>query len=131
MIILLIIFIGVNVSSQNINESDDTTLYYEVDKYPVLVTDSCEYELNELKEFINLNIQYPTNDIDCTGKVYISFVIEKNGAVSNKKFLRKLCPGFDENAMSVVDLMTVWKPGYKDNKPVRTVICIPIGFMGE
>jgi hypothetical protein len=124
----LVILTNSKTNSQNIVPIIDTTIYYDVDQYPILITEQREYELKDLKEFIKLNIKYPDNGMDCQGKVYISCVVEKDGHISSKKYIRKLCKGFDENALSVVDLMKKWKPGYKNNKPVRTWIVIPIGF---
>lgn len=113
-------------------ESDnitDSTVYILVDSLPVLIVNDKLYKIQNIKEFINENLKYPANDVDCVGRVYISFIIEKDGTVSNKKYIRKLCPGFDENAMDVIDLMRKWKPGLKDGYPVRTQLTFPISFV--
>lgn len=112
-------------------EQSDTTVYIIVDKYPVLLTDGKEYQLAELKNFIHQHLEYPDNGNDCTGAVYISFIVEKGGTISNKKYVRRLCPGFDENAMKVIDLMKNWKPGIKDGKVVKTKIIVPVRWMLE
>jgi protein TonB len=109
----------------------DTTVYLSVESYPVLITQEREYQIKELKEFIQMNLKYPENGMDCIGKVFISFIVEKDGSLSNKKYVRKLCPGFDENAMSVVDSMKKWKPGMINDESVRTMLTIPISWRVE
>ena len=112
-------------------EKTDTTIYIIIDENPVLLTETRNYEISELKYFIVENIKFPQNEIDCMGSVYISFIVEKNGNVSNKKFERKLCEGYDKEAMKVIDLMTTWKPGLLKGIPVRTKITLPIRYLYE
>lgn len=122
---------NVNSASDKSIEKTDTTVYIIVDENPVLLTEARNYEMSELKYFIVENIKFPQNEIDCMGSVYISFIVEKNGNVSNKKFERKLCEGYDEEAMKVIDLMTNWKPGLLKGIPVRTKITLPIRYLYE
>lgn len=98
----------------------NTTIYSVVDKYPVLIANNQHYEIERISEFIQKNTLYPNNDADCQGSVIISIIVEKDGTVKKKEFVRKLCPGFDENAMKVIDLMVKWKPGIRNGKTVRT-----------
>lgn len=105
---------------------NDTTVYVSVESYPILITSEKEYKIGELNEFIKMNLKYPDNGLECTGKVYISFIVEKDGCVSNKKIIRKLCPGFDEYSMQIVDLMIQWIPGKIENDTVRTLITVPV-----
>nr|WP_320000138.1 energy transducer TonB [uncultured Draconibacterium sp.] len=110
-------------------EKEDTTVCLIVDEYPILLADDKEYKNEELKEFISKHIRYPENGIDCTGRVYISFVVEKNGAITNKEYIRKLCDGFNEEAMRIIDMMKNWKPGLINGVPVRTKIAVPVIFL--
>ena len=123
---LWIIIIPCILYGQNKNNTNDTIVYTEVDYWPELVTPAKTYKFSELKEFVKLKLEYPVNGDDCIGSVFISFIVEKDGTISNKEYLKKLCPGFDENAMKVVDKMTTWIPGKKNNKAIRTKIIIPI-----
>ncbi len=125
------------IDSSNLEENEkneleiDTTIYLIVDTTPVLVTSDKTYEITELKQFIMENIKYPQNGADCMGSVFISFVVEMNGTISNKKYIRKLCEGYDEEAMKVIDLMTNWKPGILKGKPVRTRLTLPVRYRYE
>ncbi len=122
-ILMLLMTISMTVVAQ---EKVDTTAYIMVDRYPVLITNDGKFHIEKLKEFINKNLEFPDNGNDCIGAVYISFIVEKNGEISNKRYVRKLCPGFNENAMKVIDLMNTWEPGIKEGKVVRTQITVPI-----
>jgi len=106
--------------AQNNATKKDTTIYSVVDKYPVLIANNQHYEIERISEFIQKNTLYPNNDADCQGSVIISIIVEKDGTVKKKEFVRKLCLGFDENAMKVIDLMVKWKPGIRNGKTVRT-----------
>ncbi len=113
------------------SEKEDTMVCLIVDKYPILLADNKEYKIEELKDFILKHIRYPSNGIDCIGSVYISLIVEKDGSVSNKEFLSKLCEGYDEEAIKVIDLMTKWKPGLIEGIPVRTKLTLPLKYKYE
>ena len=63
--------------------------------------------------FLAANISYPqtARDKGVEGRVYISFVVEKDGSVSDVKVLRGIGDGCDEEAVRVVRSMPNWKPG--------------------
>ncbi len=110
------------------SEKEDTMVCLIVDEYPILIADEKEYKTEEIKNFITKHIRYPNNGTDCIGNVFISFIVEKDGSVSGKKFFRKLCEGYDEEAMKVIDMMTKWKPGLIKGVPVRTKMILPLRY---
>ena len=57
-----------------------------------------------------------------------SFIVEKNGKVSNIEIVRGLGYGCDEEVIRLLKMMPVWKPGKKDGKPVRVKLSIPVQF---
>ena len=124
-VICLTVFFNLDISAQEIIPANDTTVYYSAEEYPVLIKADREYKLNEIQEFIKYKMNYPVDETECTGKVLISFYIEKDGTVSNKKFIQKLCPKIDKNSMSIVDLMEKWKPAMSGEKPIRLKVTIP------
>lgn len=84
-----------------------------------------------LYQFIAANIKWPNTQCDCTGKVYVTFVVEKDGSITNPKLIRDICDmhcGFGEEALRVVKLMPKWKPGQHRGKPVRVQFNLPINF---
>ena len=86
--------------------------------------------MDALMEFISTSIKYPEDAVDegKEGRVFVSFVVEKDGSVSNIKVLRGVCKSIDEEASRVVRAMPKWKPGMKDGKPVRVSFQLPITF---
>ncbi len=83
-----------------------------------------------LLRFIAENTQYPlealTNKIE--GKVFIQFVIEKDGSVSNVKLLRGIGSGCNEEAIRVVKMLPKFKPGMQNGQAVRVQYNVPIMF---
>jgi protein TonB len=58
----------------------------------------------------------------------MSFVIEKDGSLSNIKVERGAGFGFDEEASRVLKLAKAWKPGMQNGQPVRVKYVIPMNF---
>jgi len=82
-------------------------------------------------KFIGENIKYPkaASDNKVTGTVYISFIVEKDGSLTDiETKARKLGSGTDEEAIRVLKLSKKWNPGMEDGKPVRVKYNIPIKF---
>ena len=86
--------------------------------------------MEALYQFLAANIKYPCKDCDCFGKVFVTFVIEKDGSISNAKVLRDPCHnyGFGQEALRVVSLMPKWKPGRQRGNPERVQYNLPINF---
>ena len=86
---------------------------------------------DSLIAFIQRNLHYPDeaklNKIE--GKVFITFIIEVDGSVSNIKVLRDIGGGCGAEAVRVVKLMPKWKPGRQRGKAVRTQFNLPIHFV--
>ena len=84
-------------------------------------------------DFINANLVYPQEAIDAgiEGRVFVGFVVEKDGSVSSIKLLRGIGYGCDEAAMDVVRKMPKWKPATQRGKPVRVQYQLPLNFKLE
>ncbi len=84
----------------------------------------------KLFEYLGTNIKYPSmaRENGIMGTVYITFVVEGNGEVTEVKKLRGIGGGCDEEAMRVVKAMPSWKPGRQNGKLVRVEYNLPIGF---
>lgn len=85
-----------------------------------------------MNAFIVKNVQYPEYAIDqnIQGKVYVKFVVNRDGSVSGVKVERGItgCPDCDKEAMRVVRMMPGWKPGKVNGKSVSTEYRLPINF---
>lgn len=81
-------------------------------------------------KFLNKNLQYPSaaRETGVQGRVTISFVVEKNGAITGLKVLGGIGAGCDEEALRVIRKSPFWKPGYQNGKAVRVAYVIPIVF---
>ncbi|WP_461451839.1 energy transducer TonB [Mucilaginibacter sp.] len=81
-------------------------------------------------KFLSKNLRYPQMAIDqhIQGKVWVSFIIEKDGTLSNFKVIRGVGYGLDEEALRVLKLAPAWKPGIQNGQPVRVQYNIPINF---
>ena len=84
----------------------------------------------KMSEFLGKNIVYPeeAKEKNIQGTVLISFVIEKNGKITNAKVVRGIGGGCDEEALRVVNAMPKWKPGKQNGKNVRVQFALPIKF---
>ena len=86
--------------------------------------------MEALLKFLSDNIVYPqeAKDNKIEGKVYVSFVVEKDGSINNIKVLRDIGGGCGAEVVRVVKLMPKWKPGMQNGKPVRTQYNLPVNF---
>jgi protein TonB len=82
-------------------------------------------------KFLQKNLRFPpaAQDAGVSGKVFMSFVVEKDGSLSNIKVDRGAGYGFDEEATRVLKLAKAWKPGVQNGQNVRVRYSIPISFL--
>lgn len=81
-------------------------------------------------KWLNSNIRYPAaaQKQKIQGKVVVSFIINKDGSISDMKLEKSVHPLLDREALRVLRMMPRWKPGMQDNKPCRTLFAVPIVF---
>jgi protein TonB len=81
-------------------------------------------------KFLGKNLRYPAQarDENIQGRVTISFVVEKNGELSNIKVLKGIGFGCDEEAIRVIKKSPFWKPGFQNGRAVRVSYVMPIVF---
>ncbi len=86
--------------------------------------------VDALMAYLGRNLNYPARarELEIQGRVYVSFVIEKDGKVSNIKLLRGIGGGCDEEAIRVVSEMPDWKPGRQNGRPARVAYNLPVRF---
>jgi TonB family protein len=127
-----ILYIEVQLSNGGLNlvydENDtiDNSEYFIVEEMP-------EYPGGEtaLRQFIATKIKYPVlaQENGIQGKVYVSFVIDKDGLPGSFTILQSVHPLLDEEAINVLKSMPRWKPGFQKGKPVRVLYTVPVGFV--
>ena len=84
----------------------------------------------KLMEYIQKNIKYPmmARESDIQGRVFVNFVVEPDGSISNVTVMRGIGGGCDEEAVRVVNSMPNWKPGKQRGSAVRCAYTVPIIF---
>ncbi|MFB6341537.1 TonB family protein [Saccharicrinis sp. FJH62] len=84
-----------------------------------------------MMKYLNQNIHYPDvakkNGIQ--GRVYINFIVEEDGSLSNIEVKRGVDPSLDKEAVRVIKAMPNWKPGVQRGKMVRVSFMLPINFV--
>jgi TonB family protein len=101
------------------------TVYQTVDEMPKFPGGE-----QAMFKFIAENVKYPqeAKDKNIAGRVFVNFVVEKDGSVSSATILRGIGGGCDDEAMRVVKSMPKWTPGKQKGKPVRVSYIIPFMF---
>ena len=111
-----------------VESTSKDAVYTAVDQYP-----DFPGGISELYKFLGINIRYPkeaqVNNIQ--GRVFVKFIVEKDGSINNVEILKGIGGGCDEEAKRVVNSMPKWNPGYQNSKPVRVYFNIPIVFKLE
>ena len=83
-----------------------------------------------LMSYLNGNTKYPVvaQENGVQGKVIISFVVERDGSISDVKVARSVDPSLDREAQRVVKSMPKWKPGKQNGSAVRVKYTVPVVF---
>ena len=83
-----------------------------------------------MMKYLAANIKYPASAVKAKkqGRVIVSFVIQKDGSVTNARIVRSVDPELDAEALRIVKAMPNWTPGTQDGKPVNVNYTIPVVF---
>ncbi|MBT3612473.1 MAG: energy transducer TonB [Flavobacteriales bacterium] len=106
-------------------EEDDDEFFMVVENMP-------EFPGGDLglMKYIQKNVKYPAiaKEYNITGKVYVSFIVDRSGSVTNAKIVRGVDKNLDAEALRVVKSLPKYKPGKQRGKAVRVMFTIPINF---
>ncbi len=82
------------------------------------------------QRFLEQNLRYPqmAREAGIQGTVFVTFVVETDGSVTDVRILRGIGGGCDEEAIRVVRMMPRWEPGRQRGQPVRVQFNMPIRF---
>ena len=83
-----------------------------------------------LMQYLASNIKYPVvaQENGVQGRVIVSFVVERDGSISDVKVARSVDPSLDREAQRVVKSMPKWKPGKQNGSAVRVKYTVPVVF---
>jgi periplasmic protein TonB len=87
-------------------------------------------DLMKFREWVKKRTNYPREAIDSkiNGTVILSFIVEKDGSVSNVDIVKRVHPILDNEAVMVISESPKWKPGLQRGQPVRVIFTVPISF---
>ena len=86
--------------------------------------------IEKFYKYLQNNIHYPAiaKENNVQGKVFVSFVVERDGTLTDVRVARGLGSGCDEEAVRVLKASPKWKPGIQNGRPVRVAYTMPISF---
>ena len=104
-------------------EADNDEPFLAVEEMPA-------FPDGDVQVFFAKNLKYTQKAIsnEVSGKVFISFIVNKDGSISEISIMKGLGYGLDEEALRVVKKMPNWLPGKQGGRPVRVKIIQPIKF---
>ncbi|WP_020595235.1 energy transducer TonB [Spirosoma panaciterrae] len=103
----------------------DTTVYTIVEKFPEFPGG-----YKGLTNYLQAMVHYPAEaqKAKLKGRVFVSFIVERDGNLRDIQLLKGLGYGCDEEALRAVQAMPCWEPGSQSGKPIRVKYNLPIGF---
>lgn len=115
------------------DDSNDTSDENDSDKPVFICEDMPEFPGGDeaLKKYIADNIIYPeqAKKANIQGTVFMRYIVDENGNVSNVEVLRGVDPLLDNEAIRVVKSIPTWKPGMQSGKPIKVQMSVPVKFV--
>ncbi len=86
--------------------------------------------ISKFYEYVANSIEYPSSArrLNITGRVFVKFVIEKDGTVTDVQVIKGIGAGCDEEARRVIEATPNWNPGKQRGRNVRVYMTVPIMF---
>lgn len=124
MLVCVLIFAS-NANGMNWVAQQDERVYEKVEQMPEFPGGN-----EELINFLVKAVQYPdeAKKKGTQGKVFVSFVVGKDGTVTNAKIAKGADPLLDAEALRVVGTMPKWNPGKEKREAVAVQFTLPIVF---
>ena len=125
-----------NISEEKLSGKEDKTqAFFNAQPEPAIfvqVENMPSYKggIPGLMKYLSTNTNYPkkAKEEGIEGMVIVTFVVEKNGKVTNVSILKGVSPELDTEAIRVVKAMDKWKPGSHHGKKVPVEMKLPINF---
>jgi len=116
-----------------VKKENKTTSLQKDEPVFYIVEDMPEFPGGEgaLRKFITNSVEYPDIAVKSgiQGKVYVSFIVKKDGSVANARIARGVDPSLDKEALRVINNLPKWKPGLQRGTPVNVNYTVPINFL--
>ncbi len=109
----------------DVEEEETEEIFVIVEEYPVPIGGMAAFY-----QYVNNNVKYPAQalSLELQGRVFVQFVVGKDGSITDATVIRGIGGGCDEEAIRVVMAAPGWNPGKQRGKPVRVKMVLPITF---
>lgn len=116
-------FVPVEIEEEEVVEEEE--IFHVVEEEPEFPGG-----MEALYKYLGESIKYPqlAKENNIEGKVYVTFVVEKDGSIANPRILRDIGGGCGNEAIRVVKAMPKWKAGKQRGKNVRVQFNLPVSF---
>jgi protein TonB len=113
---------------------DETEIFVVVEEMPIFRPDICSSMTEgniELNKHIQKSIRYPAlaQENGITGRVFVRFIVGKDGKVKNAEILRGIDPSLDQEALRVIKNLPAFSPGKQRGVPVQVTYSASINFI--
>jgi periplasmic protein TonB len=130
-IVLTILVFAFSFGVLKAQDNPDSATVLEVPLEPLAEVEQAakpEGGMSKLYEFIGRNLQYPAiaREKGIYGKVFVEFVVEADGSITNVYVLKGIGAGCDAEAVRVISMMPRWIPAMNEGKIVRQRMVLPI-----
>lgn len=84
-----------------------------------------------LAEFLKNNLMYPleAEKANIQGRVFVSFIIKKNGSIGDIEVIRGVHPLLDAEAIRVIKIMPKWEPATENGEKIDSKFTLPVSFL--
>ncbi|MDQ1772921.1 TonB family protein [Labilibaculum sp. A4] len=124
-------FTKINMRTTSLMDQNEE-ITYKGDPIFIIVQEMPEFPGGELecRKFLARNVKYPNDahENGVEGRVYVTFIINKSGAVDNVHIAKSVAPSLDAEAVRVIKSMPKWKPGKQRGEAVNVSYTVPINF---
>ena len=107
----------------NGGKKDDDKIYEVAEKQPAFPSG-----ISGLSKFLNENVSPSVLEKGLHGRVFASFVVEKDGSLSDFKIVKSLDPDLDKETLRLLKSMPRWSPGTINGEPVRVKYTVPVTY---
>lgn len=110
---------------EEVEEEEVEEIFQIVEQAPVPVGG-----MGEFYKYVSENLDYPPRALrqNIQGRVFVQFVVNSTGQISDVKVIKGIGEGCDEEAQSIIENAPDWVPGRQRGKPVKVMMVMPITF---
>jgi protein TonB len=114
-----------NSDVKQVTEEDPNKIFTAVEQEPTPAGG-----MPAFYKYLQNNMRYPAvaKENNVQGKVFMQFVVEKDGSLTDVKVIRGIGSGCDQEAIRVLQNAPKWRPGIQNGRPVRVQYNVPISF---